>query len=146
MRVPYSGEKQVEANGITINYDAFGNSDAPAMLLIMGLGAQMIAWDEDLCQQLALRGYWVIRFDNRDVGLSTKLEELGMPNVVEAFPKWQAGESITDAPYTLKDMAADAVGLMDALGIEQAHYPSKPGRRWWMPLRSMLNKGISDGY
>ena len=121
MRVPYTGEKQVKANGITITYDAFGSPEAPPMLLVSGLGMQMIGWDEDFCQQLALQGYWVIRFDNRDAGLSTQLEAYGMPNVMEAFPKWQAGEAITDAPYLLKDMASDAVGLMDALGIEQAH-------------------------
>lgn len=121
MRIPYSGEKQIEANGITINYDAFGSSEAPPMLLVSGLGMQMIGWDEDFCQELALRGYWVIRFDNRDVGLSTRFDEAGMPNVMGAFPKWQAGEAVTDAPYLLKDMAADAVGLMDALGIDKAH-------------------------
>ena len=121
MRVPYSGEKQVEANGITINYDTFGSPEAPPLLLISGLGMQMIGWHEDFCQQLALNGYWVIRFDNRDVGLSTRLEALGMPNVMEAFPQWQAGENISDAPYLLRDMAADAVGLMDALGIEKSH-------------------------
>jgi pimeloyl-ACP methyl ester carboxylesterase len=121
MRVPYSGEKQVEANGIKLNYDTFGSPEAPLLLLVSGLGMQMIGWDEDFCQQLALQGYWVIRFDNRDVGLSTKLDELGMPNVMEAYPKWQAGESVSGAPYLLKDMAGDAVGLMDALGIEQGH-------------------------
>jgi len=121
MRVPYSDEKQVEANGIRLNYDAFGSPEAPPMLLVSGLGMQMIGWDEGLCQQLALQGYWVIRFDNRDVGLSTRLDHLGMPNVMEAFPKWQAGESVSGAPYLLKDMAADAVGLLDALEIENAH-------------------------
>lgn len=86
-------------NGIEIEYDTFGaESDAP-LLLINGLGAQMIGWDEDFCRLLAARGFYVIRFDNRDCGLSSWVEE----------------------PYTLDDMAADAAGLLEALGIPAAH-------------------------
>lgn len=120
MRVPYSGEKQIEANGLTLTYDTFGSPEAPPLLLIMGLGAQMISWPSELCQQLALSGYWVIRYDNRDIGRSTKFEEAGVPN-----PGWMLIKSLLGlpikAPYLLKDLAADAVGLLDALGIQQAH-------------------------
>ncbi len=121
MRVPYSGEKQIEANGLTLTYDAFGSPEAEPMLMVSGLGMQLIGWDEDFCQQLAQLGYWVIRFDNRDVGLSTKLDELGVPNMAEIAMKVMMRQPIEDAPYLLKDMAADAVGLMDGLGIERAH-------------------------
>jgi pimeloyl-ACP methyl ester carboxylesterase len=88
--------------------------------MIIGLGAQMIHWDDDLCQDLAKRGHYVIRFDNRDVGLSTKFDEAGVPNLLETFGKIMQGEKIKP-PYTLDDMADDAVGLLDALGIRQAH-------------------------
>jgi pimeloyl-ACP methyl ester carboxylesterase len=87
------------ANGIVIEYEAFGDPQAPPLLLIAGLGAQMLSWDEDFCRLLASRGFHVIRFDNRDAGLST----------------WIEGE------YRLDDMAADAIGLLDALGIPAAH-------------------------
>jgi pimeloyl-ACP methyl ester carboxylesterase len=90
------------------------------MLLIMGLGAQMIAWDEDFCAALAAQGYWVIRFDNRDIGLSTKLDEAGTPNALALLQAQVQGEPI-QAPYTLRDMAEDSAGLLKALEIESAH-------------------------
>jgi pimeloyl-ACP methyl ester carboxylesterase len=111
----------VTANGIQIEYDTFGDSSSAPLLLIIGLGAQMIDWDEDLCEQLAGKGLYVIRFDNRDVGLSTKFEEAGIPDIMAAFGASMQGEAI-EAPYTLDDMADDAVGLLDALGIEKAHF------------------------
>jgi len=86
----------------------------------MGLGEQMIAWDEDFCTRLATRGYWVIRFDNRDVGLSTRLDETGVPDILALMQAQARGEAI-EAPYTLRDMADDAVGLLDALAVESAH-------------------------
>jgi pimeloyl-ACP methyl ester carboxylesterase len=104
------------ANGIQIEYDTFGESGSPPILLIMGLSAQMIGWEEDFCKQLADKGLFVIRFDNRDVGLSTKFEEAGIPDIMAAM----RGKDF-QAPYTLEDMADDAVGLLDALGIEKAH-------------------------
>lgn len=110
----------VEANGIRIEYDTFGEKSARPLLLIMGLATQMISWDEEFCKMLTDRGHYVIRFDNRDVGLSSKMEEAGVPNIMEAFQKSMRGEKI-DAPYTLDDMADDAVGLLDALGIDKAH-------------------------
>jgi pimeloyl-ACP methyl ester carboxylesterase len=108
------------ANGIQIEYDTFGDSSASPLLLIMGLGAQMVLWDEEFCEQLAAKGHYVIRFDNRDVGLSTKFDEAGIPNVVEAMNSVMSGEKIS-SPYSLNDMADDAVGLLDALNIDKAH-------------------------
>jgi pimeloyl-ACP methyl ester carboxylesterase len=110
----------VSANGIQIEYDTFGDSSASPLLLIMGLGAQMILWDEEFCEQLAAKGHYVIRFDNRDVGLSTKFDEAGLPNVMEAMSAIMSGEEIS-SPYSLNDMADDAVGLLDALNIDKAH-------------------------
>ncbi len=111
---------QISANGIQIEYDTFGDRSSPALLMIMGLGTQMIRWDEGFCQQLADRGHFVIRFDNRDVGLSSKIEAAGMPNIMEAMTAALSGKSVL-SPYTLDDMADDAVGLLSGLGIEQAH-------------------------
>jgi len=106
----------VSANNIQIEYEAFGDPNSPPLLLINGFGSQLIFWDEELCGQLAQSGLYVIRFDNRDVGLSSKLEEAGLPKLGALL----RGESI-DIPYTIEDMADDAVGLLDALGIEKAH-------------------------
>jgi pimeloyl-ACP methyl ester carboxylesterase len=110
----------VTANGIQIEYETFGTSSGRPLLLIIGLGGQMIHWDEDLCKDLAKRGYYVIRFDNRDVGRSTKFEAAGVPNIPETFGKILRGEEV-QPPYTLEDMADDAVGLLDALGLQKAH-------------------------
>lgn len=111
----------IETNGITIEYDTFGNESDPPLLLIMGLGAQMIFWEERFCEELAGKGFHVIRFDNRDVGKSTHLEHLGVPDVGEALTAALSGQPVGNAPYTLSDMAKDTVGLMDALGIDEAH-------------------------
>lgn len=110
----------VSANGIEIAYDEFGGVRAPAILLIMGLGTQMIAWPEPFCEQLAARGFRVVRFDNRDIGLSTKFDSAGPVDVGAAFMQAIARKPVA-SPYKLHDMAADAVGLMDALGIQRAH-------------------------
>ncbi len=120
VKVAHSEETTVKANNIEIVYDTFGDSSASPLLLIMGLSSQMIFWDEAFCQELATRGYWVIRFDNRDVGLSTKFDEAGVPDLMQLMMKVQQGEAI-EAPYTLLDMAADAIGLLDALEIDTAH-------------------------
>jgi pimeloyl-ACP methyl ester carboxylesterase len=111
---------RVNANGIQIEYETFGNPSGRPLLLIIGLGGQMIHWDDDLCKDLAERGHYVIRFDNRDVGLSTKFEKAGVPDLIETFRKIIQGEKIRP-PYTLEDMADDAVSLLDALGIRKAH-------------------------
>lgn len=108
------------ANGIEIEYESFGRDDAPAVLLIMGLGAQLVRWPMTLLDGLVACGYRVIRYDNRDVGLSTKFDHAGVPGIV--WTAMQARLGRTPAlPYTLDDMAQDAAGLLDALGIEAAH-------------------------
>jgi len=117
--IAHSPEQFAKANGIELCYDTFGDRKDPPLLLIMGLGAQMILWDDGFCTALAARGFYVIRFDNRDIGRSTKIagEAPPLPKLLE---KALTGKPI-EAPYTLRDMAADAVGLMDALGISRAH-------------------------
>jgi pimeloyl-ACP methyl ester carboxylesterase len=103
-------------NGITLCYETFGDPSAPPMLLVMGLGTQMIAWDTRFCEDLAGRGFFVIRFDNRDIGRSTRLDGAHVPSLPEI-----ALRRIPNPAYTLADMALDTVGLMDALEIERAH-------------------------
>ena len=111
---------QVDANGIQIGYETFGEPDSPALLLIIGITGQLTFWDEKLCQQLAQQSHYVIRFDNRDAGLSSKIEEAGVPDIMQVIKTQMKGEAI-NPPYTIEDMADDAVGLLDALGIEKAH-------------------------
>jgi pimeloyl-ACP methyl ester carboxylesterase len=105
------------ANGIEIEYDERGNPGDPPVLLIMGLSAQMTAWDDEFVVLLAGHGLRVIRFDNRDIGLSSWLDDAGLPDLAGAL----AGGRLPDPPYSLVDMAADAAGLLDALGIDRAH-------------------------
>ena len=109
---------RVKANGIEIEYEATGNKSDPAMLLVMGLGAQLTIWPNALVEGLAKRGFHVIRFDNRDCGLSTGFDSWGLANIPAALQKAMKGEKV-EAPYYLKDMAADAIGLLDALGTEK---------------------------
>ncbi|HUZ44673.1 MAG TPA: alpha/beta fold hydrolase [Acidimicrobiales bacterium] len=111
---------RAKANGIELEYDTFGEPGDPAMLLVMGLGAQMIAWDEGLCRLLADAGFFVIRYDNRDVGLSTKSEEAGVPDLPAALTAAMTGQPLS-SPYTLGDMADDGIALLGELGIERAH-------------------------
>jgi len=111
---------QVDSNGIQIEYETFGQPGSPALLLIIGLASQLIDWDEKLCKQIAQRGYYVIRFDNRDAGLSTKIDDAGVPDIMKTIEALMTGEPVNPA-YTIEDMADDAVGLLDALAIEKAH-------------------------
>lgn len=111
---------RVAANGIEIEYDEFGAPDAPAVLMIMGLGAQLVRWPMNLVEALVARGYRVIRYDNRDVGLSTKFDAMGTPSFALMAVSHILRRPVR-APYSLTDMAADAVGLLDALGIDRAH-------------------------
>ena len=106
------------ANGIEICYETFGDPDDPPLLLVMGLGAQLLSWPEDFCQALVGRGFHVVRYDNRDVGLSTHIDTpyLDVPAAIMAAMMGDPSQ----APYLLGDMAADAVGLLDALGIDAA--------------------------
>jgi pimeloyl-ACP methyl ester carboxylesterase len=101
---------------VELCYETFGDPADPAMLLIMGLGTQMVGWHDDFCVELAERGFHVIRFDNRDIGRSTKLSHIRPPKL------WQlAVRDRRAAGYTLDDMADDAVGLLDHLGVDRAH-------------------------
>lgn len=110
----------VTANGIQIEYETFGDRSFPALLLIAGIGAQMIFWEVEFCELLAKKGYFVIRFDNRDAGLSTKFEEAGIPDFPAAIQALMQGKPVESA-YSLDDMADDAAGLLDALGITKSH-------------------------
>jgi pimeloyl-ACP methyl ester carboxylesterase len=111
---------QVQANGITIAYESFGPADRETVLLIMGNGTQLTAWPVELCEELVRRGYRVVIYDNRDVGLSTKFDHAGVPDVKAVIEARLAGKP-SPLPYTLDDMAKDAVGLLDALGVKKAH-------------------------
>lgn len=111
---------KTRANGIDIEYEQFGKPEDRPLVLIMGVGSQMVLWPNEFCEKLAATGHFVIRFDNRDVGLTTKLDDAGVPNIFEVLAARQEGKQI-DVPYLLSDMAADTVALMDALDIEKAH-------------------------
>jgi pimeloyl-ACP methyl ester carboxylesterase len=106
---------RLNANGIEIAYQTLGDPADPPLLLVMGLGMQLIHWDLELCEELADSGYHVIRFDNRDAGLSTHIDA-PVPPIVRAMAGFQI-----DSPYLLTDMADDTFGLLDGLGIERAH-------------------------
>src|SRR3954471_24296796 len=108
-------EKTARVGDVELCYEPFGDPQDPAMVLVMGLGTQMLAWREDFCAQLAGRGFFVIRYDNRDIGRSTKAR--ARPPTTRQL----VTRSRKAASYTLDDMAADGVGLLDALGIERAH-------------------------
>jgi pimeloyl-ACP methyl ester carboxylesterase len=109
---------KARANGIDLHYESFGEGEP--LVLIMGIGAQMIQWDEQFCRVLAARGFRVIRFDNRDVGESQILDQLGTPNLREVLLRRALGRAV-NPPYTLEDMADDTAGLLDALQIRVAH-------------------------
>lgn len=111
---------QVNANDISIEYESFGASSDPTLLLVMGLGMQMIAWPEQFCRELASRSYHVIRYDNRDTGFSTKFDGQTAPSVLSLIVR-SALRLPVRAPYTLRDMANDAVGLLDAIDVQEAH-------------------------
>lgn len=110
----------ISANGIRIEYETFGDPSHPAVLLIMGLGLQMLGWKEVMCRAIAAAGFHVIRFDNRDCGLSTGFDQAGTPNMLLAYFKYQLHLRLRPV-YTLDDMAADSLGLLDSLGIDRAH-------------------------
>jgi len=118
--MPRASFTSTDSRQIELEYDHFGNPTDPALLLIMGFTAQMVAWDEEFCTQLADRGHFVIRFDNRDCGLSTKLH--GVPSNSDAVIMAAMMETeMPPVPYTLSDMAADAMKVLDHLNIERAH-------------------------
>jgi pimeloyl-ACP methyl ester carboxylesterase len=101
---------------IELAYETFGEPSDVPVLLIMGLATQMIGWPDDFCRELAARGHFVVRFDNRDIGLSTHLHDAGMPDVMAVV-----GGDTSSVPYALADLADDTVGLLDALGLASAH-------------------------
>jgi len=118
MSMDHHTVRYVSTNGITLAYETFGRISDPPVLLIMGLSSQMIMWEDEFCASLAGRGLRVIRFDNSDVGLSTRFTEAGMPHIHALLTGRMKGPSA--APYTLADMAKDALGLLDGLGIAKA--------------------------
>ena len=103
-------------DGVTLCYETFGDPSDPPLLLVMGLGTQMVAWNVDLCAALADRGFFVIRYDNRDVGRSTRFDEVPPPTPAELLTR-----RIRRPAYLLRDMARDGVGLVGALGLDGAH-------------------------
>jgi pimeloyl-ACP methyl ester carboxylesterase len=112
----FSDERMAPANGVELCYQEMGDPDGEPLVLIMGLATQMIAWPEEFCEMLAERGFRVARFDNRDIGRSTRIRSAGVPGKIDLV----FGRRGT-APYLLRDMAADTFGLMDHLGIDSAH-------------------------
>ena len=108
------------SNGINIAYEAFGDSTNEAIIMIQGTGATLLHYPAEMCQKLADSGFRVIRFDNRDIGLSSKLDSLGLPDWAAIFPFYRTCDP-APLPYTLLDMAKDVTGLMDALNIKKAH-------------------------
>ena len=109
---------RIHSNGITLEVESFGSPRAPAIILVMGLGAQLTRWNQSLCDLLTHRGFRVIRFDNRDCGLSTHLDAFPPP----ALGRAARSGSFPAAAYSIADMARDCVGLLDALEIERAHF------------------------
>jgi pimeloyl-ACP methyl ester carboxylesterase len=111
---------KVASNGLEFEVEIAGPDDAPAVLLTMGLGMQLVAWPDSLIQSLVAAGFRVIRYDNRDIGLSSHLDALGQPHFGWQVIKSRLGFSMQSA-YTLQDMAQDALGILDALKVERAH-------------------------
>ena len=109
-----------QVDGLKLAYEESGDPRGPVMLLAMGLGVQLVFWPDEFVQRLGEAGFRIVRFDNRDIGLSTKLDHLGVPNLALETAKYLLHMPLA-APYLIADMARDALGLMDALGIERAH-------------------------
>ena len=110
----------VISNGLSLEYETFGSASDPAVILIAGLGFQLIDWPTAFCEKIAAEKFYVIRFDNRDIGLSQKLDAKGLPDLGRIVTQLRAGE-VPEVPYQLSDMAADAAGLMEALSLKTAH-------------------------
>ena len=111
---------QISANGISLEVEDHGSVNGEPLLLVMGLGMQLVAWHPDFVASLVARGFRVIRFDNRDIGLSQRFDQLGVPNLALDSLRYAVGMKV-DGPYTVADMADDSAGLLDALGIPAAH-------------------------
>jgi proline iminopeptidase len=111
---------RVAAHGLEFEYEILGNENDPPLLLIMGLGMQLVAWPDAFCEKLAASGFRVIRFDNRDIGLSSHFDHLGVPNIPWEFVKYQMHLPV-QAPYRIDDMADDTAAFIDALGVAPVH-------------------------
>jgi pimeloyl-ACP methyl ester carboxylesterase len=111
-----SGIQRARMGDLDIAYETFGDAGDPPLLLVMGLATQMIGWPDEFCARLADRGHFVVRFDNRDIGLSTHLDAAGPTDILAVL-----GGDVSSVPYGLADLADDTVGLLDALGLDDAH-------------------------
>ncbi|TFV61274.1 UNVERIFIED_ORG: alpha/beta hydrolase [Bacillus sp. AZ43] len=111
-----SGIRTATVGDIELAYETFGDPSDPPVLLVMGLATQMIGWPDEFCAGLAGRGLFVVRFDNRDIGLSTHLDDAGTPDIMAIF-----GGDTSSAAYPLTDLASDTIGLLDALGLGSVH-------------------------
>lgn len=120
MTIQYNPPNSAKINDIEIVYDSFGLPSENPVLLIAGLGDQMISWPQKFCEQLASQGCWVIRFDNRDAGLSSRFDTYSVPNLFTLVWHYLFGNTLS-VPYTLEDMADDAIGLLTHLGLASAH-------------------------
>ncbi|MGY1726781.1 alpha/beta fold hydrolase [Geodermatophilus sp. SYSU D01062] len=112
----HTGVQTTRAGDVDLAYETFGSAGDPPLLLVMGLATQMIGWPDEFCRMLAERGLYVVRFDNRDIGLSTHLDDAGAPDVLAVM-----GGDHSQVPYRLADMADDTAALLDALDIDSAH-------------------------
>jgi pimeloyl-ACP methyl ester carboxylesterase len=115
-RMQTSGIQRAQVGDLEIAYETFGDAGDPPVLLVMGLATQMIGWPDEFCAGLAERGHFVVRFDNRDIGLSTHLDSAGAPDVMSVL-----GGDVSSVAYGLPDLATDTVGLLDALGLDSVH-------------------------
>ena len=120
MQVIQHPEQIVKSNGLKLNFDSFGDPQHPPIVLIMGLGTQMIFWHDEFCKQIAVMGFWVIRFDNRDIGKSSWLDDEAPPGKLSTLGNVLFNRTLK-TPYLLDDMADDTLGLMAALKIDSAH-------------------------
>jgi pimeloyl-ACP methyl ester carboxylesterase len=111
-----TGIQRAQVGDVELAYETFGERENPPLVLVMGLATQMIGWPDDFCRGLADRGLFVVRFDNRDIGLSTHVDDRGAPDIMAVL-----GGDRSKVPYALADLADDTVGLLDALGIDSAH-------------------------
>jgi len=111
---------KVTANGIEIEYEIMGKPEDRPLILVMGLGGQLIGWHDGFCEKLVAGGHYVIRFDNRDVGLSTKMDSVGILDVMKLMEAVKTGEDVP-VPYLLSDMASDTLALLNTLRVKQAH-------------------------
>jgi pimeloyl-ACP methyl ester carboxylesterase len=120
---PPAAQQPTPGRAIAIVHETFGDPSDPAVLLVMGFGTQMLGWDADFCQLLAARGRYVIRYDNRDCGLSTKLDEhpLHPADFIAAVTSGDLDRALAMAPYSLRDMARDGIDVLDRLRVDRAH-------------------------